>query len=446
MLLIGSHSSRPVQAGLFNYDANDRFTAGDTYDSNGNTISSGGVNNVYDFENHLIQKDGVTMLYDGDGSRTFKTVAGVTTGYLVDDRNPTGYTQVLDELQGSNFSRSYVYGLEMIEQDVVSSGFHVTTSYNVYDGHGSVRALTNLSGAVTDTYDYDAFGNIVHSTGSTPNNYLYSGEQFDPDLHLYYNRARYLNVTTGRFWTMDSIEGSPADPKSLHRYAYGEGDPIDLLDPLGQYSQSFGYDVEAEVEKQYEFSHPGDVVSFGKWARLPGGYRLKPDILNFTELKYQEIKPISIGGVTTALAQMGLYYLAFSQSGFEPDTTWFPPSQPFFVQNTPVVVINAEGVLFYTDQVQLLKEAAALATIAAVRQILITLGVRSLRLAGPELLPRRPFGLSKGLSQTFKPRLEPQPWKRSTIECRGPWSRFLNSPKWPTTCATVWIPRLAMYL
>jgi len=79
-------------------------------------------------------------------------------------------------------------------------------------------------------------------------------------------------------------------------------------------------------------------------------------------------------GVTTALAQMGLYYLAFSPSGFSPDTMWFPPSQPFVVQNTPVVVINAEGVLFYTDQVQLLKEAAALVTIAAVSKILTTLG------------------------------------------------------------------------
>ena len=45
----------PIPAGLFNYDANDRFTAGDTYDANGNTTSSGGIANVYDFENHLIQ-------------------------------------------------------------------------------------------------------------------------------------------------------------------------------------------------------------------------------------------------------------------------------------------------------------------------------------------------------------------------------------------------------
>jgi hypothetical protein len=33
--------------------------------------------------------------------------------------------------------------------------------------------LTNSAGEVTDTYDYDAFGNKINSTGTTPNNYLW---------------------------------------------------------------------------------------------------------------------------------------------------------------------------------------------------------------------------------------------------------------------------------
>jgi hypothetical protein len=49
----------------------------------------------------------------------------------------------------------------------------------VFDGHGCVRGLTNSIGAITDTYDYDAFGNLIHSTCTTPNNYLFAGEQFD---------------------------------------------------------------------------------------------------------------------------------------------------------------------------------------------------------------------------------------------------------------------------
>jgi RHS repeat-associated protein len=86
---------------------------------------------------------------------------------------------------------------------------------------------------VTVTYDYDAFGNLLHSTGTTPNNYLYSGEQFDPDLNLYYNRARYLNTSTGRFWSMDTEEGDDESPLSLHRYLYANSDPANGRDPSG---------------------------------------------------------------------------------------------------------------------------------------------------------------------------------------------------------------------
>src|SRR5579864_934474 len=108
-----SSTLAPVPAGLFNYDANDRFTAGDTYDNDGNTVSSGGIANTYDFENHLIQNGGVTIVYDGDGNRVSKTVAGVTTTYLVDTLNPTGYAQVVSEtFSGSsapNRELSHIY-------------------------------------------------------------------------------------------------------------------------------------------------------------------------------------------------------------------------------------------------------------------------------------------------------------------------------------------------
>jgi RHS repeat-associated protein len=83
------------------------------------------------------------------------------------------------------------------------------------------------------TYDYDAFGNLIHSTGTTPNNYLFAGEQFDPDLNLYYNRARYLNVPTSRFWTQDPSKPDIRLPHTLHRYLFAANDPINRHDPSG---------------------------------------------------------------------------------------------------------------------------------------------------------------------------------------------------------------------
>ena len=99
----------------------------------------------------------------------------------------------------------------------------------------------------TVTYDYDAFGVLIHSTGSTPNNYLYAGEQFDPDLALYYNRARYLNPSTGRFWTVDTEEGLDQDPLSLHKYLYAAGNPINLADPSGHDFDLAGLAISAAV-------------------------------------------------------------------------------------------------------------------------------------------------------------------------------------------------------
>ena len=67
----------------YSYDANDRLTT-DAYDNNGNTASSGGIANTYDFENHMLTPGAVSMIYDGDGNRVSETATGVTTKYLVD--------------------------------------------------------------------------------------------------------------------------------------------------------------------------------------------------------------------------------------------------------------------------------------------------------------------------------------------------------------------------
>jgi RHS repeat-associated protein len=217
------------------YDGNDRLTT-DGYDDNGNTVSSDGKVFSYDFENRLISVTGnginITNIYNGDGDRVAKIVNGVRTDYLVDTNNHTGYAQVVEEIQADNVVRQYTYGHDLISQRQQIDGNWVTSFYG-NDGHGSVRFLTDSTGTITDSYEYDAFGNIVGQIGNTPNNYLYAGEQFDPDLGLYYNRARYLNTGTGRFWTQDSFEGNSSDPLSLHKYLYSGNDPINKLDPSG---------------------------------------------------------------------------------------------------------------------------------------------------------------------------------------------------------------------
>jgi RHS repeat-associated protein len=166
-----------------------------------------------------------------------------TTIYLVDDRNPSGYAQVMEEYtntgensQATLLSRSFNYGLNLISQQQFDPVTLLPSvlSYYGYDGHGNVRFLMDTNGIVTDTYMYDAFGNIIATTGSgTPNNYLYCGQQWDPDLGVYYNRARYLNTDAGRFLSPDSTDGDQEDPLSLHKYLYGADNPVNRIDPTG---------------------------------------------------------------------------------------------------------------------------------------------------------------------------------------------------------------------
>ncbi len=214
-----------------------------TYDDNGNLIKMVAPDKsalyVYDANNRLIKatvQDGTNVIveeytYDFAGNRTSK--ATTTDGgfdfikYLLDTN--CGLTQVLAELNADGTVKAYyIRGTDLISQERDGK-----ISYYLYDGHGSVRMLADEKGNITDTYDYDAFGNLTNSTGNTVNSYMYCGEQFDGTTGLYYLRARYMNPNTGTFISMDSYAGSIFEPVSLHKYLYANANPVMYSDPSG---------------------------------------------------------------------------------------------------------------------------------------------------------------------------------------------------------------------
>jgi RHS repeat-associated protein len=223
-----------INSGSWTYNADDQISS-ETYDAGGNVLATGSNTYAYDSENHMTSENNgaVKLIYDGDGNRVAKIVNGVTTQYLVDDLNPTGLPQVVEEVVNGAVTRQYTYGLQRISESQMLNGAW-TTSFYVYDGAGSVRELTDSTGKVTDEYEYDAYGNSFTKIGTTPNNYLYRGEQYDPDLGLYYLRARYYNPATGRFLSRDPEDGKAKVPASLHKYLYAFGDPVNRIDPRGR--------------------------------------------------------------------------------------------------------------------------------------------------------------------------------------------------------------------
>jgi RHS repeat-associated protein len=256
-------SSLPgINSGNWSFNTDDEISS-ESYDANGNAISAGGYVMTYDAENHLLSKTGngtvVTMVYDAFGNRVSKTVNGVTTKYLVeDDVNPTGFPQVLEETINGVVQREYTYGSQRISESQMVNGAW-TISFYVYDGGGSVRQLTNSNGVVTDEYEYDAYGNSFTKSGTTPNNYLYRGEQYDSDLGLYYLRARYYNASTGRFLSADPEAG-----EGQRRYEYAAADPVNSIDPSGN---------EAMIEFLLIHNRGFMSVQFPKlpsWCDIPG--------------------------------------------------------------------------------------------------------------------------------------------------------------------------------
>jgi RHS repeat-associated protein len=114
-------------------------------------------------------------------------------------------------------------------------GSNWIASYYGYDGHGNVTFLTDGAGAVTDTYDYDAYGSVVASTGSTANEYLYSGQRRDAALGMYHLRARYYDTGRGRFTTVDPLQEKDwRNPIGLNRYLYANANPVSGFDPTGE--------------------------------------------------------------------------------------------------------------------------------------------------------------------------------------------------------------------
>jgi RHS repeat-associated protein len=127
-------------------------------------------------------------------------------------------------------------------------GTSQTTTYDADDNRISTtdrdgRTTTfayeaNDAEDVTDTYAHDAFGNLLDKAGVTSNNYLYTGEQLDPNAGFYYLRERYYDQSIGRFVTTDPYQGRMHELVTQHKYLYANANPVMFSDPSGRFSTS----------------------------------------------------------------------------------------------------------------------------------------------------------------------------------------------------------------
>ncbi len=89
----------------------------------------------------------VTIVYDGDGNRVSETVGGVTTKYLVDLLNPTGYSQVVDELVNGDLLPSFRTKLSMISAKERGRVYVEESAHGSEDDRGAEAARGVVAGA-----------------------------------------------------------------------------------------------------------------------------------------------------------------------------------------------------------------------------------------------------------------------------------------------------------
>ena len=256
-----------------------------SYDKDGNLIqecdktnSADPVTYEYTAENRLaVVKQGGTVLmaamYDGDNNRVFEldntykwedcygdevlipanqrtedgnspkeqlaslvkggsNAKGYTLTEYINDINREN-TEVLAEYGADEKVRqAYTYGESGIGERV-SVDKSEESSYYLYDGRNSVTGILTETANLTNSYQYDSYGNLTSGTADGVNYYGYNGESTNVKTGLQYLRARYYNAENGTFTTEDSDLGTTENPLTRNCYDYTTNNPRNYSDPTG---------------------------------------------------------------------------------------------------------------------------------------------------------------------------------------------------------------------
>ncbi len=176
--------------------------------------------------------------YDGNGKRVKKTESGTTTYYVISSVLGSAM-----EVTSAGVQRAYVMnGGSVVAQLNPNGNFY----WLHLDHLGSGRKMTDSTGAMTYRAEFDPYGKLLYewSSPTNLNTKKFTGYERDAATNLDYAQARMYASDWGRFMTPDPMGVKAArltSPKSLNRYAYVEGNPVNYTDPTGLYLPSRPY-------------------------------------------------------------------------------------------------------------------------------------------------------------------------------------------------------------
>ncbi len=217
-----------------------------TYGNQGNLVNKTGMEGgvtysydySYDFRNRLTEAKKTQVsngrvvaddqfTYDMFDRRIGKLTQGGTQQWTVYDGG-----NAYADFSGQTLTTRYVFanGLDGILARTNASGN--STAWYLTDNIGSVRQIVDANGNDLYHVNYFTFGGIIpgSESGSGGDRFKFAGREWDSEIGLYYNRARYYDPNTGRFISEDPIGFGAGDP-NLYRYAHNG--PTVRTDPSG---------------------------------------------------------------------------------------------------------------------------------------------------------------------------------------------------------------------
>jgi RHS repeat-associated protein len=167
----------------------------------------------------------ITYIHDPNGRR----IAKLVNGTIVEKYLWSGQTTLLAVYDGSdNLLQRFEYADGRMPVAMTASG---SRYYLAYDQVGSLRLVTDSSGAVVKRIDYDTFGNILGDSNlgfAVP--FGFAGGLHDRDTDLVRFGFRDYMSEIGRWTAKDPILFAGGD---TNLYGYVGNDPVNFVDQDG---------------------------------------------------------------------------------------------------------------------------------------------------------------------------------------------------------------------
>ena len=233
------------------YDGQKIAYEGQTYNSSRNSVSgtviSGNPVSYYNGKrwnmewvngNRLAEASSgttnVSYTYDRTGLRSTKTVNGTTYHYAY-----AGDKLVWQEWDGNEMFFSYDESNAPIGFWYHPASGSNVTGYYMTTQQGDITRIEDVNGNVLATYEYDAWGKLISSSGSLAdiNPLRYRGYYYDTETELYYLSNRYYDPKVSRFINADSTDAvlSANGLYDQNLFVYCDNNPVMYADNEGDF-------------------------------------------------------------------------------------------------------------------------------------------------------------------------------------------------------------------